>query len=125
MRLLGLALNKRMNVLPEYKTAYIFLSKQDLTEYNHVNGDTEGFVNIPLSIKGIVFSVLLIEKENFVKLSFRSRGDFPVNEFASKYFSGGGHINASGGEYHDTLENSVTYFLRVLKENEGLLKGEN
>ena len=125
MRLLGLALNKRMNVLPEYRTAYIVLSKQDLTEYNHVNGDTEGFVNIPLSIKGIVFSVLLIEKENFVKLSFRSRGDFPVNAFASKYFSGGGHINASGGEHHDTLENSVTYFLRVLKENEELLKREN
>ena len=125
MKLLGLALNKRMNVLPEYKTAYIVLSKQDLTEYNHVNGDTEGFVNIPLSIKGIVFSVLLIEKENFVKLSFRSRGKFPVNAFASRYFSGGGHINASGGEYHDTLENSVSYFLRVLKENEGLLNDEN
>jgi phosphoesterase RecJ-like protein len=66
MKLLGLALNKRMKVLPEYKTAYIVLSKQDLSEYNHVNGDTEGFVNMPLSIKGILLSVLLIEKENFV-----------------------------------------------------------
>ncbi len=124
MRLLGFALNQRMTVLPEYHSAYIMLSRQDLVAYNHVNGDTEGFVNIPLSIKGIVFSVLIIEKENFVKLSFRSRGSFPVNKFASEYFSGGGHINASGGEYHDTLENTVSYFLRVLKENEELLKNE-
>ncbi|MFZ0281970.1 MAG: DHH family phosphoesterase [Bacteroidales bacterium] len=124
MRLLGFALNKRMTVLPEYNSAYIFLSRQDLVAYNHVNGDTEGFVNIPLSIKGIVFSVLIIEKENFVKLSFRSRGSFPVNEFASQYFSGGGHINASGGEYHDTLENTVSYFLRVLKEYKDLLRNE-
>jgi phosphoesterase RecJ-like protein len=64
MRLLGLALNKRMTVMPEHATAYICLSKQDLTEHNHVNGDTEGFVNMPLSIKGINFSVLLVEKEN-------------------------------------------------------------
>ena len=124
MRLQGLALNKRMTVMPEYKTAYISLSKQDLLEYNHVNGDTEGFVNMPLSIKGIIFSVLFVEKENFVKISFRSRGKFPVNEFASKYFLGGGHINASGGEYHDTLENTVSYFLRILNENEGLIKEE-
>lgn len=124
MRLLGLALNQRMTVLPEFRTAYIHLSKQDLTEYNHVNGDTEGFVNMPLSIKGIVFSVLFVEKENFVKLSFRSRGNFSVNEFASRYFSGGGHVNAAGGEYHDTLENAVTYFRKVLEENEGLLNNE-
>lgn len=124
MRLLGFALDKRLVVLPEFRTAYIFLSKQDLKDYNHVNGDTEGFVNIPLSIKGIIFSVLFIEKENFVKLSFRSQGNFAVNEFASKYFSGGGHVNASGGEYKDTLENTILYFNRILKENDALLKNE-
>jgi len=124
MKLLGLALNKRMVVLPEYRTAYISLSKQDLRDNNHVNGDTEGFVNLPLSIKGIDFSVLFIEKDNFVKLSFRSRGSFPVNEFASKYFSGGGHLNASGGEYRDTLENTISYFLDVLKQYEELRNGE-
>ena len=86
IRLQGFALNKRMVVLPEYKTAYIFLTKEDLKEYNHVKGDTEGFVNMPLSIKGIYFSALFIEKENFIKLSFRSKGEFPSNEFASHVF---------------------------------------
>ncbi len=117
IRLQGFALNQRMVVIPEFKSAYIYLSKDDLKSYNHVKGDTEGFVNMPLSIKGIHFSALFIEKDNFIKLSFRSKGKFPSNEFASKYFSGGGHLNASGGEYTDTLENTIAYFLKVLEEN--------
>jgi bifunctional oligoribonuclease and PAP phosphatase NrnA len=117
MKLLGFALNKRMVVLPELKTAYIWLSKEDLNLYQHAKGDTEGFVNLPLSIKGIHFSSLFIEKEGFVKISFRSKGNFPTNEFASRYFGGGGHLNASGGEHHDTLENTINLFLDALKEN--------
>jgi bifunctional oligoribonuclease and PAP phosphatase NrnA len=117
LRLQGFALNKRMVVMPEFRTAYIYLSRDDLKEYNHVKGDTEGFVNMPLSIKGVNFSAMFIEKEGFIKLSFRSKGKFPSNEFASLYFSGGGHLNASGGEYSDTLENTINYFLKVLKEN--------
>jgi len=117
IRLQGFALNQRMVVLPEFRSAYIYLSKDDLKTYNHVKGDTEGFVNMPLSIKGINFSTLFIEKDNFIKLSFRSKGKFPSNEFASQYFSGGGHLNASGGEYTDTLENTIAYFLKVLTEN--------
>ena len=117
IRLQGFALNQRMVVIPEFKTAYIYLSKDDMKSYNHVKGDTEGFVNMPLSIKGINFSALFIEKDNFIKLSFRSKGQFPSNEFASLYFSGGGHLNASGGEYTDTLDNTIAYFLQVLKEN--------
>jgi phosphoesterase RecJ-like protein len=111
-----------MTVLSEYRTAYICLTKKDLSDYNHIKGDTEGFVNLPLSIKGINFAVLLVEKDNFVKLSFRSKGNFAVNEFASKYFHGGGHLNASGGEYYDTLENTIKYFMKVLEENEMQLK---
>jgi bifunctional oligoribonuclease and PAP phosphatase NrnA len=117
LRLQGFALNQRMVVLPAYKSAYIYLSKEDLKQYNHVKGDTEGFVNMPLSIKGIYFATIFIEKDGFIKLSFRSKGQFPSNEFASLYFSGGGHLNASGGEYPDTLENTIEYFLKVLKEN--------
>jgi len=117
LRLQGFALNQRMVVLPDLRSAYIYLSKSDLKEYNHVKGDTEGFVNMPLSIKGIDFAALFIEKDGFIKLSFRSRGKFPSNEFASLYFWGGGHRNASGGEYVDTLENTITYFLKVLREN--------
>ncbi len=124
MRLMGLALNERMTVLPDLMSAYIYLTKEDLNNYNNVKGDTEGFVNLPLSIKGINFSTLFIEKDNFVKLSFRSKGQFPVNEFAARYFAGGGHLNASGGEYYDTLENTISYFLKVLNDNIGKLKHE-
>jgi bifunctional oligoribonuclease and PAP phosphatase NrnA len=117
MRLQGFALNSRMTVLPEYNTAYIHLSKEDLKEYNHVKGDTEGFVNMPLSISGIRFSAMFIEKDGFIKLSFRSKGKFPSNEFASLYFSGGGHLNASGGEYKGGLDESIRYFLEKLRDN--------
>lgn len=117
MRLQGFALNERMVLIPEYNTAYIYLSKKDLAAFKYIKGDTEGFVNLPLSIKGIVFSSFFIEKDEFVKLSFRSKGSFPSNEFASEFFSGGGHRNASGGEYRDTLDNTIGYFLKVLKEN--------
>ena len=92
-----------------------------MDNFNHVKGDTEGFVNLPLSIKGVVFSVFFMEKDNFVKISFRSKGNFPSNDFASRYFAGGGHLNASGGEYFDTLDNTITYFLKVLKEQEEML----
>lgn len=117
MRLQGFALNSRMVVLPELFTAYIWLTRNDLNAYNYVKGDTEGFVNMPLSIKGVRFSAMFIEKDGFIKLSFRSKGTFPSNELASAYFNGGGHINASGGEYKDTIENTINYFLEVLKEN--------
>ncbi len=117
MRLQGFALNERMVVLPDHGTAYITLSKKNLEDYKYVKGDTEGFVNLPLSIKGIRFSTLFIEKDNFIKLSFRSKGKFPSNKFAEQYFAGGGHLNASGGEYYDTLDNTVKYFLKVLKDN--------
>ena len=103
--------------MPEFKTAYIYLSKEDLKAHNHMKGDTEGFVNMPLSIKGINFSAMFIEKDGFIKISLRSKGLFPSNEFAAHYFSGGGHLNASGGEHADTLENTINYFLKGLKDN--------
>lgn len=117
MRLQGFALNERMIILPEYHTAYIVLTREDLLRYNYNKGDTEGFVNLPLSINGVDFSALFIEKDGFIKLSFRSKGNFSVNEFAEKHFSGGGHLNAAGGEYYDSLETTIKYFLEVLKKN--------
>jgi phosphoesterase RecJ-like protein len=116
MRLQGFALSQRMVVLSEFQTAYIYLTKKDLADFNHVKGDTEGFVNMPLSIRGVVFTALFIEKDGFIKLSFRSKGNFPSNKFASRYFSGGGHMNASGGDYFDNLENTIAYFLKSLRE---------
>ena len=123
LRLQGLALDRRMVIMPELRTAYIYLNKADLKEYNYKKGDTEGFVNIPLSIYGIDFTALFVEKEGFVKLSFRSKGCFSVNDFARLHFKGGGHLNAAGGEHSDTLENTIEYFLKALKSAPPVLKG--
>lgn len=115
MRLMGFSLNEKMKVFPEYKAAYISLTKEDLKRYKHKIGDTEGFVNLPLSIKGIVFSVLFVEHDTFVKVSLRSRGNFPVNEVSNKYFNGGGHKNAAGGKAFMSLGQVEKNFEEILK----------
>jgi phosphoesterase RecJ-like protein len=122
LRLKGLSLNCRMTLLPDYGTAYIVLSADDLSKYNYKKGDTEGFVNMPLSIKGVTFTALFIEKKDHIKLSFRSKGGFSVNDFASKYFNGGGHKNASGGDFYGSLEESVAFFLQVLEKESANLR---
>ncbi len=114
MRLLGFSLNEKMEVFPEYNTGIIWLTREDLNKFNYEVGDTEGFVNYPLSIKGIRFSALFIEKENHIRISFRSKGDFAVNEFSRKYFNGGGHANASGGESYMSLEKTLEQFRELL-----------
>ncbi|MCB0409755.1 MAG: bifunctional oligoribonuclease/PAP phosphatase NrnA, partial [Flavobacteriales bacterium] len=97
LRLLGFALTEKMKVFPEINAAYISLSQEELKKFHFKKGDTEGLVNYPLSINGIKFSTLITEKENEVSMSFRSKDDFYVNEFANKHFNGGGHIYAAGG----------------------------
>ena len=114
-RLFGYCLYEKLEILEEFKTALIYLSKEELERFHVVTGDTEGLVNFGLGIKGIVFSVLIIDRTKLVKMSFRSKGNFAVNEFASKYFDGGGHKNASGGQSTDSLEVTVAKFKQVLK----------
>lgn len=121
MRLLGYCLNKKMVVYPEYRAAVITISKEELKRFDFQPGDTEGFVNYPLSIKNIVFSVLFIEKEKFVKASFRSKGDFPTNRFAKAHFNGGGHLNASGGETDLSLDAAFEKFTQLLPDYKRLL----
>lgn len=114
MKLLGHCLQEKMVYLPEYKTAFLSLSSEDMKKYNFKVGDSEGFVNVPLSIKGVIFSALFTEKEDVVKVSLRSKGNFAVNNIASKYFNGGGHINASGGESTASLEKTIKTFIELL-----------
>jgi phosphoesterase RecJ-like protein len=121
MRLMGYCISK-MEILPEYRTACITLTKEELDRFHFEPGDTEGFVNIPLSIKGIVLSVLFTEsKDNYIKLSLRSTGDFSVDEMARTHFNGGGHKNASGGKSFATLDETVAFFKSVLPEFKELL----
>ena len=116
MRLQGLALSSRMNIVEGYPVAYIWLTKEDLNLYNYAKGDTEGFVNMPLGIRGISVSAMFVEKDGFIKVSFRSKGSFSVNDFAVKYFNGGGHNNAAGGEYYETLERAISFFRECIVE---------
>lgn len=110
LRLLGYILSQRMKIYPEHHAALIWLSREDQQQFNFTKGDTEGFVNYPLSIEDIIFSVFIREDEELVKVSLRSQGEFPANEFAGKYFSGGGHLNASGGEFYGAIEDAIKLF---------------
>lgn len=123
LALLGQALSN-LKILPEYRTAYITLSQKELDSHNFRKGDTEGFVNYGLSIKDIVFAVIFIEnkQEQIVKISFRSKGNFSVNQFARKYFNGGGHKNAAGGRSHGNLTDTVHYFISILPSHESELE---
>ncbi len=110
MRLQGYCIYKKMKIYPEYQAALITLTAEEMKEFNYVNGDAEGFVNLPLSIDGVIFSVLLREDPDKIKVSLRSQGTFPANKFAEEIFNGGGHLNASGGESFTTLEEAIQKF---------------
>ncbi|MET3045485.1 DHH family phosphoesterase [Flavobacterium covae] len=117
LQLLGKAL-QNMQIMQDYKTSYITLTQEELNLFSHQKGDTEGFVNYGLSIKGIDFTAIFIEnkEEGIIKISFRSQGDFDVNQFARKYFNGGGHLNAAGGKSTLNLEETVNQFISIVKD---------
>jgi bifunctional oligoribonuclease and PAP phosphatase NrnA len=114
MRLLGHCLSQRMKVIPELSTAYIWLSKNDLDEFNYQPGDTEGVVNYALSIENIVLAALFTERDDRIRISLRSKGNFSVNEFARTYYSGGGHRNAAGGDSFICLSETLTRFEDII-----------
>jgi phosphoesterase RecJ-like protein len=125
LRLMGYVLSQKLQVLPEYKTAYIVLSSEELKKFSSQTGDTEGLVNFGLSIKGIKLSVMISDRKENIKLSFRSLGNFSVNDLARKYFEGGGHRNAAGGQTHLTLEQTLQKFLDLLPEYKEALWAED
>jgi phosphoesterase RecJ-like protein len=114
MRLQGYCMQEKMVVHSRYHTAYISLTQEELKRFNHRKGDTEGFVNIPFSVKGVKFTALFIEKPDKIKVSFRSRGKFPVNRIASDHYQGGGHINAAGGDSFLSMEETLREFEKLL-----------
>ena len=114
LRLLGYSLKEKLIVLNEYRTAYISLSEAELKMFNFKTGDTEGLVNYALSIEGIKMAAFFSERDGMIKISFRSKDDFSVQELSSKYFEGGGHRNASGGRSLLPLEETVNRFLEIL-----------
>ncbi|MBX5439259.1 MAG: bifunctional oligoribonuclease/PAP phosphatase NrnA [Thermoflavifilum sp.] len=122
LRFLGYVLSNRMEVFYEYNAALITVPASDVRKFNLSSGDTEGLVNYPLSIQGIKLSALMVENHQEIRISLRSKGDFDVNEFARKYFNGGGHLNAAGGRSTESLEATVARFKKALEENKAILE---
>ena len=122
LRFIGHVLLNRLDVYYEYNTALITVPWKDLVKYQIKTGDTEGLVNYPLSIQGIKLAALIVDRDEEIKCSFRSKGNFDVNTFARANFEGGGHVNAAGGRSRDTLEHTVQRFIKAMKENASQLQ---
>ncbi len=116
LKFMGYALGEKLIYLPEYRVAYFVFNSEEQEKFNLKKGDTEGLVNYGLSIAGVVMSAIFIEKENLIKMSFRSVDDFSVADFARKNFEGGGHKNAAGGRSNESLEQTVKRFLGLLPD---------
>ena len=117
LRLMGYVLYEKMRVFPEHHAALITLSREEMARFNFNKGDSEGLVNIPLQMKGIYFSAFLREdtEKDLIRVSLRSQGTFPCNKFAAKYFNGGGHLNASGGQHRGTLQEATAIFEEAIE----------
>lgn len=125
LRFIGNALLNRLEIFYEYNTALIAIPVTDLAKYDIRTGDTEGLVNYPLGIEGIKMAAIIIDRGEIVKCSFRSKGSFDVNQFARKYFAGGGHKNAAGGSSTAGFDEAVKQFKNALIENKAALSTYN
>jgi len=121
LRFLGHCLANKLQVFNEFNTALITVNAEELKEYDVITGDTEGIVNYALSISNVRLAAFMVERKDKVKLSLRSKGDFPANEICKKYFSGGGHRNAAGGVSSDSLHEVVEQFKLILPKYKNLL----
>ena len=115
MRLQGHMLKDKMTLVPEMGAAYMILTQAEKDAYDYRDGDSEGFVNMPLTIKGVRISAMFTEtKKGHVRVSLRSRRDTDVNLFAREFFNGGGHKNAAGGRLYIPVDEVAAYFLKAL-----------
>ncbi len=121
-RFIGFCLSEKLQILKNYHTALIVVTADELKKYRILTGDSEGLVNYGLTIEGIKLSVLIIDRTVARKMSFRSKGNFPANELARKYFNGGGHFNAAGGESKEPIEIVEEKFKDAIRNYEPILK---
>lgn len=117
VKLLGYSLCHKMKLLEEGRAAYLSLSEREMRQHNFQLGDSEGFVNYPLTIVGVKISAMFTETRKFIRVSLRSRGDeVDVNVFARKYFGGGGHKNAAGGKSFVSLRETIENYKKAVAE---------
>ena len=125
IKLLGYCLNKKLRLYPENNAAIISLTAEELERFDFQKGDTEGVINYALAIKGIKFAAFIAEKDGMVKLSLRSKGNFKVNLIAGKYFSGGGHMNASGGISKVSVDETIKKIEQIINDYKNELNNQN
>ncbi len=126
IKFIGHSLSERLVVLEQYNTAYFKINQQDLQRFNTKTGDTEGLVNYALSLNNVIFAALIIDRgEDEVKLSFRSKGDFSVNDLARIHFEGGGHRNAAGGRSLLPVDEVVNKLISILPQYQKQLNDTN
>lgn len=123
-RLLGYVLYVKMEQLHEYHSVILSLDREEQKRFSHKKGDTEGFVNIPLQIKGNKLSIFLREntEQDNIRVSLRSVDDFPCNQMATEFFNGGGHLNAAGGTLECTLDEAIDLAKKAVRKYAYLLK---
>lgn len=121
LKLLGHCLLNQYNIIDEHQVSYMYVTKQDHIDFNILKGDTEGIVNYNLLLPNIKMGVFFTEDKDLIKISFRSKGDYPANLFAEKYFNGGGHKNAAGGRSRKSLSKTIEYFKKCLDEFENTI----
>ncbi len=116
MRMMGYMLYEKMKLFPQQSAGFMLITNELKEKFNFADGDSEGFVNLPLNIKGIEVSALFTEADGFIKVSLRSKGDFSVNSLARMFFNGGGHERAAGGKLYIPVDKVETYFLDALNK---------
>jgi bifunctional oligoribonuclease and PAP phosphatase NrnA len=125
LKFIGFAISRRLVVREDLHLAYFAISKKDLKKYQSQTGDTEGLVNYALSLEGIKLAALFSEREDGIKISFRSSTNVAVNKFAATYFNGGGHKNAAGGKSTIGLKETVELFESLVEEHQVELYDSN
>lgn len=121
MRLEAFAIAERMELFTDGHAALIVLSREDLNRFEYKKGDTEGLVNKPLAIPGIIYSCYMRQEKDYIKVSMRSVADFPVNTLCSEFYNGGGHLNAAGGEFYGTIDEATRIFRENIENNSRLI----
>lgn len=117
LKLNAYAIYRKMEVFPNEHAALITLSREELNRFHYTRGDTEGLVNRPLAIPGVKYCAFMREETESIRVSMRSKDDFPVNKICAEHFGGGGHLNAAGGDFYGTLDEAAKYFRSILEDN--------
>jgi phosphoesterase RecJ-like protein len=116
-RLFGYVINRKMKTLLKGTVAYLSLTEDEMRRFWFQQGDSEGFVNYPLSIKKVKMSAMFSEQQgSFIRVSLRSHGNVDVNTFARRYFNGGGHKNAAGGKSFMNMEDTIAHYIKAVEE---------